>query len=71
MVARAELNKARFWRDLCEDYEEFKEAHRIETRNRWRFVAGRLITWPGLVLYELERRQFIESDGLYGYRPRK
>lgn len=58
-----------YWKNLREDYEEFKVSHRQETRSRFTFVDGRLITLPGLVLYELEKRRYIESNGGHGYRP--
>lgn len=58
-----------YWRNLNEDMAEFRAAHKIEARTRFHFVPGRLITLPGLVLYELEKRRMIESDGCHNYRP--
>lgn len=58
-----------YWRNLNEDMAEFRVAHRAESKSMFGFVPGRLITLPGLVLYELERRHLIESDGCHNYRP--
>lgn len=60
-----------YWQALNEDYEEFKVSHRQTARNRWQFVPGRLISLPGLVLYELEQKGMIECDGHRQYRPRR
>ena len=61
-------HSSEYWRNLNEDMAEFRAAHRLETRSRFAFVPARLITLPGLVLYELERRHMIESNGQHGYR---
>ncbi len=69
MVAMSEEQKRRYWLDLQEDYAEFKVSHRQEAKSKFTFVDARLITLPGLVLYDLERKRFIESNGSHGYRP--
>lgn len=63
--------RAEYWRGLKEDYREFLAAHKIEAKGRpWKFVPARLLTLPGLVLYDLEKKGWIESDGAFGYRPK-
>lgn len=67
----SEERRREYWRAMKEDMAEFRAAHKIESKGRSsEFVPARLITLPGLVLYELERVDWIETDGLFGYLPK-
>lgn len=62
--------RRQYWRDMKEDMAEFRVAHRAESKGRNRkFVPARLITLPGMVLRDLEKVGWIESDGCFRYRP--
>jgi len=63
-------HQSEYWQNLNEDMAEFRAAHRLESKSAYNYVPARLITLPGLVLYELERRGMIESNGGHSYRPK-
>lgn len=62
--------RKQYWLDLEEDFREFLVSHRIESKGRTsEFVPGRMITLPGLVLWNLVKAGWIEDDCMGGFRP--
>lgn len=64
-----DAQKRRFMREMQEDYQEFVELHRAESRGRrYEYVSGRMIALPGLTLMKLMKFGWVDSNG-DGFRP--